>query len=408
MVRRLGPLEPARAAEIVAGVGAALDAMHRAGTCTATSSRANVLIAGGGHVYLTDFGLARRVASGSARPAPGTGPARVDYAAPEQIRGGHTDARTDVYALGCLLHFGLTGRPPFTRENLEARLWAHLHEPPPAPSALRPGLPPRAGRARRPRARQGPRRPLRLRRRPRARGADGGRRARPARRGVVEPAAGSPQLRLAGASHAEASTVSRAQPAPARLVRPEAAPLIAAAVAVTPAPAVADRRASPPTRGPPPAVTARSSHACPLPPHGRHGRARLRGRAHHRPRSRRDLRRPARSALDALPQLVARGAAGAVPRLARRARARRSGSTSRWARSSASSPLRTSRPWTASTRSPAATGCRSTPCSPGCRSGWPTALPAPRSWRCPSARRVPTPRRSGRGWSRRSSGARRP
>ena len=229
MVGRLGPLEPARAAEIVAGVGDALDAMHRAGYVHRDVKPRNVLIAGGGHVYLTDFGLARRVASGSGATCAGHWAGTVDYAAPEQIRGGHTDARTDVYALGCLLHFALTGRPPFTRENLEARLWAHLHEPPPAPSALRPGLPPEldalVARAlakdpadRFPSAGDLGRAALMA-----AAGAPGSTR-------VVEPAAESPQLRLAGAAHAEASTVSRAQPAPARLARPEAAPLAAAAV----------------------------------------------------------------------------------------------------------------------------------------------------------------------------------
>ena len=122
-------------------VGDALDAMHRAGYVHRDVKPRNVLIARGGHVYLTDFGLARRVASGSGATCAGHWVGTVDYAAPEQIRGGHTDARTDVYGLGCLLHFALTGHAPYARENLEARLWAHLHEPPPSPSQLRPGVP---------------------------------------------------------------------------------------------------------------------------------------------------------------------------------------------------------------------------------------------------------------------------
>ena len=226
MVGRLGPLEPARAAEIVAGVGAALDAMHRAGYVHRDVKPRNVLIAGGGHVYLTDFGLARRVASGSGATCAGHWAGTVDYAAPEQIRGGRTDARTDVYALGCLLHFALTGRPPFSRENLEARLWGHLHEPPPAPSALRPGLPPEldalVARA--------------LAKDPADRlpsAGDLGRAAQMAAAGGLgstragAPAAETP--RHTRAAHAEAPTVSSARLAPARPVRPEAAPLAAAA-----------------------------------------------------------------------------------------------------------------------------------------------------------------------------------
>ncbi len=65
----------------------------------------------------------------------------LDYVAPEQIRGERIDARADVYALGCLLFYVLTGDVPFKREGDEARLWAHLSDPPPKPSEVIPGLP---------------------------------------------------------------------------------------------------------------------------------------------------------------------------------------------------------------------------------------------------------------------------
>ena len=66
----------------------------------------------------------------------------IDYASPEQIRGRRLDARSDVYALGCVMFCALTGRVPFERETDIAKLYAHANDEPPPPSALRPGIPP--------------------------------------------------------------------------------------------------------------------------------------------------------------------------------------------------------------------------------------------------------------------------
>ena len=120
----------------------ALDCLHDAGYVHRDVKPRNVLVARDGHVYLSDFGLARRVAGAAGATRAGHWVGTVDYVAPEQIRGQHAGARADVYGLGCLLFFALTGAPPFAGETLEAKLWAHLHEPPPAASRLRPELPP--------------------------------------------------------------------------------------------------------------------------------------------------------------------------------------------------------------------------------------------------------------------------
>ena len=89
---------------------------------------------GGEHAYLTDFGVARNVATESGLTQTGRFVGTLDYVAPEQISGGAVDARADVYALGCLLFKLLTGDVPFPKEGEAARLYAHLHDPPPAPS----------------------------------------------------------------------------------------------------------------------------------------------------------------------------------------------------------------------------------------------------------------------------------
>ncbi|WP_053225754.1 serine/threonine-protein kinase [Solirubrobacter soli] len=141
LVRAGGALDPVEAADFVAQAGAALDAIHRAGFVHRDVKPANLLVDPGGHVYLTDFGLAKQILTRTSGTKTGAGwVGTLDYVAPEQIRGGRIDARADVYALGGVLHFALTGRVPFVREGDEAKLWAQLSAPPPVPSSVRRGL----------------------------------------------------------------------------------------------------------------------------------------------------------------------------------------------------------------------------------------------------------------------------
>jgi serine/threonine protein kinase len=135
MVRRDGPLSPDRAAAVAERIGDALDAIHRAGYVHRDVKPPNVLIDDDGHVYLSDFGLAKAALATRGPTTADHWVGTLDYVAPEQIRGGTVDARTDVYALGGVLHFMLTAQPPFVRDGDEAKLWAHLHDPPPRPSA---------------------------------------------------------------------------------------------------------------------------------------------------------------------------------------------------------------------------------------------------------------------------------
>jgi DNA-binding beta-propeller fold protein YncE/tRNA A-37 threonylcarbamoyl transferase component Bud32 len=140
LIAAQGPLEPLRAARIVNQVGAALDAAHARGLVHRDVKPANVLLARRDHVYLTDFGLAKRADSGGELTRAGSIVARAEYVAPEQITNQRVDARADVYALGCLLFEALTGEAPFARGKGVPAL-AHLGAPPPSAVERRPDLP---------------------------------------------------------------------------------------------------------------------------------------------------------------------------------------------------------------------------------------------------------------------------
>jgi serine/threonine protein kinase/DNA-binding beta-propeller fold protein YncE len=140
-----GRLEPGRAVAIAEQVAAALDAAHMGGLVHRDVKPANVMLTsthGQEHVYLTDFGLTKRAGSETALTRTGAFVGTPDYMPPEQIKGERADARTDVYALGCLLFHALTGRTPYDRDTEVAKMYAQLHDPPPKASETAPGTPP--------------------------------------------------------------------------------------------------------------------------------------------------------------------------------------------------------------------------------------------------------------------------
>jgi predicted Ser/Thr protein kinase len=140
LVQREGPLEPARAASIIAQIGSALDAAHARGLVHRDIKPANVLL-DRDHAYLTDFGLTKRLTGETTMTGSGRWVGTLGYIAPEQIRGEGVDARADVYALGCLLFYVLTGVAPYRRDSDEATLYAHLNDAAPDARALAPEVP---------------------------------------------------------------------------------------------------------------------------------------------------------------------------------------------------------------------------------------------------------------------------
>ncbi|HUV49179.1 MAG TPA: Stk1 family PASTA domain-containing Ser/Thr kinase [Actinomycetes bacterium] len=96
----------------------------------------NVLIGSNGHVYVTDFGLARATNSSSTQHiTSGLLLGTVAYLSPEQVKPGVSDERSDVYSAGIVLYEMLTGTPPFTGTEAISVAYRHVNEDVPKPSA---------------------------------------------------------------------------------------------------------------------------------------------------------------------------------------------------------------------------------------------------------------------------------
>jgi serine/threonine-protein kinase len=137
-----GPMPVADAVSIAVQVCDALQAAHDAGVVHRDIKPANIMVTATGAVKVCDFGIARVVRATQARltdasVALGT----ADYMAPEQATGGHTDARTDLYALGCVLYAMLAGRPPFHGDDALSIMWRHVNQLPAAVRSHNPDVP---------------------------------------------------------------------------------------------------------------------------------------------------------------------------------------------------------------------------------------------------------------------------
>lgn len=137
---RSGPMPPARAVSIVRQIAAALDAAHAAGVLHRDVKPENVLVTADDFAYLVDFGIASATSEQSLTED-GTTIGTFAYMAPERFGSGPVTHRADIYALACVLHQCLTGAQPYPADSVSTLVSAHLMEPPPQPSRLRPGVP---------------------------------------------------------------------------------------------------------------------------------------------------------------------------------------------------------------------------------------------------------------------------
>jgi serine/threonine protein kinase len=143
LILRDGPLEPSRAARTAAQIAAALEVAHEQGLIHRDIKPSNVILTPEDHVYLTDFGLAKRAGTAVGLTRVDQMLGTVDYVAPEGIEGSEPDARGDVYSLGCVLFEMLTGEAPFAGQGGGmAKMWAQVNAEVPSLRERRPDVPP--------------------------------------------------------------------------------------------------------------------------------------------------------------------------------------------------------------------------------------------------------------------------
>ncbi|MEP7123358.1 MAG: protein kinase [Byssovorax sp.] len=142
LVARDGALPLARVVELASGICAGLTSAHAAGVVHRDLKPDNVLLAEGGRVVLTDFGIARAFADAGASSTMGLLVGTPAYMAPEQVEGHQDiDARADIYALGVVLYELLTGRRAWPGESPLAVAAARLMADPPDPRRVCSSLP---------------------------------------------------------------------------------------------------------------------------------------------------------------------------------------------------------------------------------------------------------------------------
>ena len=137
-IQKKGKLSVREATSIAIQVCMGLAAAHSHGIVHRDVKPQNIIISTDGKVKVTDFGIARAASSNTiSANAMGS----VHYSSPEQVRGGYSDTKSDIYSLGITLYEMVTGRVPFDGDTTVAIAIKHLQDEMDPPSKYTPDLP---------------------------------------------------------------------------------------------------------------------------------------------------------------------------------------------------------------------------------------------------------------------------
>jgi len=137
------PLPPDRILQLMRPTCDALAYAHRQGVLHRDIKPSNIMVAQNGHVFLSDFGLARMVQAGESTLSQDVLLGTPQYISPEQAQGFQTvDGRSDIYSLGVVLFEMLTGQVPFNADTPFATVHDHIYAPLPLPSRINPNIDP--------------------------------------------------------------------------------------------------------------------------------------------------------------------------------------------------------------------------------------------------------------------------
>ena len=137
-IKKKGKLSVKEATSIAIQVSLGLEAAHNSNIVHRDVKPQNIIISTDGKVKLSDFGIARAVTSNTITS---NVMVSVHYSSPEQVRGGYSDKKSDIYSLGITMYEMVTGRVPFDGDTSVAIAIKHLQEEMVPPSKYTPDLP---------------------------------------------------------------------------------------------------------------------------------------------------------------------------------------------------------------------------------------------------------------------------